>query len=81
MKIRKDKLLYVQKRRRDDVGEIFEWNGKILRGIYPEKSAMVKEMFECGFVPELIKENLFPRSWITDLESDDYGFIVEHKKI
>jgi len=81
MKIRKEEIVYLQKRRRDDVGEIFEWNGKILRGIYRKKSARVKELFECGFVQELIKENLFPKSWITEHESDDYGLIVEHKKI
>lgn len=81
MKIRKEEIDYLQKRRRDNVGEIFEWNGKILRGIYPEKSAMVKEFFECGFLPELIKENLFPESWITDMQSDDFGVIIEHKRI
>ena len=81
MKIDKNERKYLQNRRRDDIGEIFEWQGRILRGIYPEKSAMVREFFESGFIPELIKENLFHESWITNYECDKYGLIIEHKKI
>jgi len=81
MKIDKSERKYLQKRRRDDIGEIFEWQERILRGIYPEKSAMVREFFESGFIPELIKENLFHKSWITNYECDNYGLIIEHKKI
>jgi len=81
MKIKKNEIVYLQKRRRDDVGEIFEWNGKILRGIFCHNSPMVREIFESGFIGELIEKNLFPQSWITEYESDDYGFIIEHQRI
>jgi len=80
-KIDEKEITYLQKRRRDDIGEIFEWKGRILRGIYQEKAAMVREFFESGFLPELIKKNLFPESWITEAQSDDFGLIVEHKRI
>ncbi len=81
MKIEKSAIKYLQKRRRDDVGEIFEYDGKILRGIFPHTSSMVKGMFESGFIPELIKKELFPNSWITEYTNDDYGLIVEHQRI
>ncbi len=81
MKIKKNEINYLQKRRRDDVGDIFEWNGKILRGIYPHKSDMVKSFFKSGFILELIKKKLFPKTWISNLEVDGYGLIIEHKKI
>lgn len=81
MKIEKSEIRYLQKRRRDKVGELFEWNGKILRGIFPEYTAFVKELFESGFIPELVEKKLFPKSWITDYKVNGYGLVIEHEKI
>lgn len=81
MKINKNEINYLQRRRRDDVGEIFEWNGKILRGIFPDRSDLVRGMFDSGFVNDLTEKKIFPESIITDYESEDYGLIVEHKRI
>ena len=38
-------------------------------------------LFDKGFVGELIRENLFPDTWITDYSSEDYDLIVEHRRI
>jgi len=81
MKIDKTEILYIQKRRRDDVGDVFDYQGKLLRGIFPDKVEMVREMFENGFIKELIDEDLFPNTWITNYEIDRYGLIIEHEKI
>jgi hypothetical protein len=81
MEIKKNEIKYLQKRRRDDVGEIFIWEGKILRGIYHHQTPMVKSFFDSGFILELIEKELFPNSWISEYTSKDYGVIVEHHKI
>jgi hypothetical protein len=79
--IDKHEIRYLQARRRDDVGDIFEWNGRILRGIWPRSSALVADFFDSGFIRELIHENVFPNSWITEYSSEDYSLIVEHQRI
>ena len=81
MKIEKSEIFHLQKKRRDDVGEIFEWKEKILRGIYPQHAASVKEFFESGFISELIQRGYFPESSIVDYQSDEFAIIVEHKRI
>lgn len=81
MLINKEEIKFIQKRRRDDVGNVFEWNGKILRGIFPEKVEIVKYMFESGFIKELIDKELFPETWITDYQIEGYGLVIEHKRI
>jgi len=79
--IDRTQIVFLQKRRRDDIGEVFLWDGKILRGIFPDATDLVKGFFESGFVDHLVKEELFPESWITEYECDGYGLIVEHEKI
>ena len=81
MKINKDEIVYLQKRQRDNIGEIFEWKGRIFRGIFREKTEMVKGFFSSGFIASLIQEDLFPMSWISEHESEGYGLLIEHKRI
>ncbi len=81
MRIEKTQISYLQKRKRDDVGEIFEWQGKILRGIFPQTEEMVREFFTSGFVDELVKKDLFPPSRISEYTCEGYGMIVEHQCI
>ncbi len=81
MKIKNEEINYLQIRRRDKIGELFEYQGKILRGIFPQAANMVRGFFTSGFVPELIEKNLFPDTWITDYTCGNYDLIVEHKRI
>jgi len=80
-KINKSEFTYLQKKQKDNVGEVFEWKGRVFRGVFQEKVSLVKDLFDSGFIPELIKEGLFPETRITEFKNDDYGLIFEHKKI
>ena len=79
--IHKDEINFLTARRLDDVGEVFEWSGRIFRGIWAERSGLVRDLFQSGFIAELIRENLFPDSWISNYSCPDYELIIEHRRI
>ena len=81
MEIRTEDVKYLQKRQRDDVGEVFEYQGRILRGIFKEKTDMVRSFFDSGFVSELVRKQHLPDTQISEFTSDKYGMILEHKRI
>jgi len=74
-------IKFLQKRQRDDTGRIFSWNDRIFRGIFPKKEDHVKSMFSSGFLTELISQNCFPETWLTDYNMEGFSMIIEHKKI
>jgi len=63
----------------DDVGRLFFWRGRLFRAIRPHKVEHVKSLFESGLIAALVKENLFPKSWITDYSVEDFPLVVEHE--
>ncbi len=65
----------------DDVGRIFFWQGRVLRAINDHAVERVKSIFSSGMLDELVHENIFPKSWITDYAMDGYGLIIEHERI
>lgn len=65
----------------DDVGRIFFWQGRVFRAINNHAVETVKDMFSGGMLDELVRENLVPKSWITDYTLDGYGLIIEHERI
>ncbi|MGB9755773.1 MAG: hypothetical protein ACPLXO_02710 [Desulfurella sp.] len=65
----------------DDIGRIFEFNGKIYRGINKNKKNLVLEMFQSGFLPELMEKGLFVKSKISELKTKEYELVVESEKI
>ncbi len=65
----------------DELGEVFEWNGHILRGIKPQKRLQVLSYFESGFIDEIIEKGLFPETKITAYENERYCMILEHERI
>lgn len=65
----------------DEYGKVFEWNGKICRGIYPHKSQELREVLNSGLIDELISKDLFPETKITDLQLEGFEIILEHERI
>lgn len=65
----------------DELGFVFKWNGHLLRGIYHDAVPQAKRYFESGFVDEIVKEGLFPKTWISDYENEQFGLIIEHQLI
>lgn len=81
MKIATDNIVHIQKRQRDDVGEVFEYEGKLLRGIFYDKVEMVRGMFDSGFIDDLVSSELLPQTKISNYSHPKYGMILEHDKI
>ena len=81
MKIATGNIVLIQKRQRDDVGEVFEYEGRILRGIFNDKVEMVRGMFDSGFIDDLISKKFMPKTWITDHSCSRYGLVLEHAKV
>lgn len=81
MKINKNHIKYLHKVSADDIGDLLSYQGRIFRGIVNDESNNVLEMFNDGFLEELIRKKLFSESWISDVKIDGYDLVVEHKKI
>lgn len=65
----------------DGLGYTFVWNHHFLRGIYPAAVQQAKAYFESGFVDEIVSKKLFPKTWISDFENEQFGMIIEHEMI
>lgn len=65
----------------DDIGEVFELQGRIFRGILPKSESIVRGYFDSGFLNEIVNDKLFPETWITDYTNDRYCLILEHQKV
>lgn len=65
----------------DTLGFTFVWKGHFLRGIYPESVTLAKSYFDSGFIDEVVNEGLFPKTWISDFENEQFGMIIEHELI
>lgn len=64
-----------------DIGRVFWWQDRLFRGILADHVPLVRRMFDSGLIPRLIEEGLFVRSWITPLELDGFGLVVEHEVV
>ena len=65
----------------DTLGFTFIWNGHFLRGIFPESVDLAKSYFGSGFLDEIVSKGLFPKTWISDFENEQFGMIIEHEMI
>lgn len=65
----------------DDLGFVFVWQDHLLRGIYPEAVDRVKAYFASGFLAAIVGQGLFPETWMTDYENEQFGIILEHERI
>lgn len=72
-------VLFIKENNADSIGCLFMWNGRLFRGIYHSGVAQTLQLFASGLIERLIKENLFPRTWITDYSMDKFGLVVEHE--
>lgn len=79
--IRKEDVHFPQKRQRDDVGRVFEWDDRVFRAIFPDQEAHVHALFSTGLLNELISKEYIPNTWLTDYKMDGYGLILEHQRI
>lgn len=73
---------YIQVRQKDNVGEVFRYNGKLLRGVFPSAKGLVDSLFSTGLISKLTEEQLFPGTKISQTyRCSDYVYILEHDEI
>ena len=65
----------------DTLGFTFVWQGHFQRGVYPQSVAWAKGYFESDFIKEITEKGLFPKTWISDFENEQFGMILEHEMI
>lgn len=65
----------------DTLGFTFVWQGHFLRGIYPESENQANSYFDCGFIDEIVSKGLFPKTWISEFENEQFSMILEHEMI
>ncbi len=65
----------------DSLGYTFVWDGHFLRGIFPESIELAKSYFETGLIDEITRKGLFPKTWISEFENEQFGLIIEHEFI
>lgn len=65
----------------DTLGFTFVWKGHFLRGIFPQSVEWAKSYFVSGFIDEIVEKGLFPKTWVSDFENEQFGLIIEHEMI
>lgn len=65
----------------DEVGEVFEWKGRIFRGITEEAKPLVDRYFSSGFLDCIVEKGYFPKTDISTYTNPKYCYILEHERI
>ena len=65
----------------DDIGRVFTYEGRIMRGIFPKGLPIIKDLFASGLMDELYREEYIPKTDITEFYTDEFPMILEHEKI
>jgi hypothetical protein len=61
----------------DPLGVLYRKDGRILRAIYPERTAYVRELFESGVIKSLLEHQFLGPQWLVDQEGINYQCVVE----
>ena len=80
MKINEE-LIRNNKNSVDLIGSVFTYEEKLLRGINIEFIEQTKNLLSSGLIDELVENNLFPKTRITDYSSSIFELIIQHEKI
>jgi hypothetical protein len=62
-------------------GYVFTYEDNLYRGVYSPHEEHVLQLFHCGLIDELTKNNLFPKSEVTDYRTSDCTLVIRHEKI
>ncbi len=65
----------------DRIGRVFEYNGKILRGVKPDSVEFVEKLLDSGLINKLADQRIFPETKKSKYHSKKFPLILEHDKI
>jgi SAM-dependent methyltransferase len=60
---------------------LFQWQGQLYRGIYPEGAPFFAKLFQEGVIQKLSDQGLLIESELTSLVLGDYTMVVHHRKL
>lgn len=65
----------------DPLGKVFYKDGRVFRGIFPNKVEHCKNLFNSGLLMELMGKRFIPKTVISEYFSDEFPLILEHEYI
>jgi len=65
----------------DDIGTLYFHENRVFRAINDSHIHLVKELFQRGFLKEIVEAGYFPKTWVSDVEIEGYSLVVEHELI
>jgi hypothetical protein len=79
-KINKEDIEFASLSFIDDIGRVFFWEERVFRAIKQGADKRVRALFSCGLIDELVENNIFPKSWITNYNLEGYALVLEHER-
>jgi hypothetical protein len=64
-----------------DFGRVFWWGDRLFRGIPASHISDVQNLFDSGLMKAIMEKGLFVKSWVSPMEVEGYGLIIEHEVI
>ncbi len=65
----------------DKVGKVFFYDNRVFRAINDDYVDQTKKMISSGFIDEINKKGLFPKTWLANVILEEYSLVIEHEKI
>ena len=81
MKIEEKDINYMKHSLIDTIGRVFQYNTGIYRGIYPLQEPYIRRLFDCGLIAELMENQLFPETTITNSITEDFTLVLQHEPL
>ena len=81
MKENKGELIDFQEIHLDTVGNIYEYNGDIIRIITKKSTKATQLLLQSGLINELVKKKLLITTRISEYSNEFDSLVLQHKKI
>jgi hypothetical protein len=81
MNIPEHEIRYSRYSTLDSFGRVFFWQNRVFRGINSNSLLFFRELQDKGILAELEKNELVPKTKVSDYKSDKYQIILEHEVI
>jgi 2-polyprenyl-3-methyl-5-hydroxy-6-metoxy-1,4-benzoquinol methylase len=65
----------------DEMGQVFRWQGRLLREIPPPQVEAFQRFWESGLPAELQAAELVPKTYITEFQTQRGGLVLEHEQV
>ncbi len=81
MKIIEEKLIDFSNTRKDPIGDIYEYEGKMVRLVSKQFRHYVEQLMNSPLIAKLLKEKFLVDTCISEYTYGENGLVLEHKKI